>query len=76
MGRPLSEHWKGGRAEALAKLAKVNPLQYGQTRNFLDGKVTQLSPYFRHGCITLNEAILSTRNNTIKGNDKLLFEFA
>ncbi len=76
MGKPLSHYWKGGRAEALNKLAKVNPLQYGKTRNFLDGKVTHLSPYLRHGCITLKEAVLAIRNNSLNGNEKLLFEFA
>ena len=76
MGKPLHDFWKGGRAEALSKLAKVDPLKYGQTRNFLDGKVTHLSPYLRHGCITLKEAVLATRNNTLNGHEKLLFEFA
>ena len=76
MGKPLHNFWKGGRAEALSKLAKVDPLLYGQTRNFLDGKVTRLSPYLRHGCITLKEAVLATRNNSLNGHEKLLFEFA
>ena len=76
MGKPLNNFWKGGRAEALSKLAKVDPLRYGQTRNFLDGKVTHLSPYLRHGCITLKEAVLASRKNSLKGHDKLMFEFA
>lgn len=76
MGKPLSSEWKGGRIEALNKLDKVNPVKYGQTRNFLDGKVTYLSPYLRHGCITLKEAVLASRNEAIMGHEKLLFEFA
>jgi deoxyribodipyrimidine photo-lyase len=76
MGKPLPAYWKGGRAEALCKLTKVHPVQYGKSRNFLDGKVTHLSPYLRHGCITLKEAVLATRNNSLTGNEKLLFEFA
>ena len=76
MGKPLSKYWKGGRAEALNKLAQIDPVQYGKTRNYLEGKVTHLSPYLRHGCITLNEAVLATRNKSLTGHEKLLFEFA
>lgn len=76
VGQSLSDYWKGGRQEALAKLAKVDALKYGQTRNYLDGKVTHLSPYLRHGCITLKEAVSATKNNALSGNEKLLFEFA
>ncbi len=46
----------GGRAEGLRRLQAINPGQYARTRNFLDGAVTQLSPYIRHGLITLAEA--------------------
>jgi len=72
----LSESWKGGRKEAFAKLASIDPVKYGQTRNFLDGKVTHLSPYLRHGCLTLSEAISAVKNKSLTGNEKLLFEFA
>lgn len=36
------------------QLAKLDPAGYGKTRNFLDGKVTKLSPYIRHGMVSLN----------------------
>lgn len=75
-GHFLSEKWKGGRKEALAKLARMDPHKYGQTRNFLDGKVTHLSPYLRHGCLTLSEVISATKEKSLTGNEKLLFEFA
>jgi deoxyribodipyrimidine photo-lyase len=47
---------RGGRRVALALLEKVNPDRYARTRNYLDGQVSRLSPYIRHGVITLKEA--------------------
>lgn len=44
---------RGGRRAAEAQLAKINPPRYAQTRNFLDGAVTRLSPYIRHGVLSL-----------------------
>lgn len=44
---------KGGRAAAEELLAGIAPVRYSGTRNFLDGAVTRLSPYIRHGVITL-----------------------
>jgi deoxyribodipyrimidine photo-lyase len=46
---------RGGRAEAEARLAAINPIKYASTRNFSDGHVTKLSPYISHGIISLNE---------------------
>jgi deoxyribodipyrimidine photo-lyase len=43
----------GGREAALALLAKINPDKYGRDRNFLDGSVSRLSAYLRHGVISL-----------------------
>ena len=45
----------GGRSAGEKKLAEINPIKYGRNRNFGDGNVTQLSPYIRHGIISLNE---------------------
>ncbi len=45
----------GGRREAEAKLKNIDPLNYGNTRNFGTGKVTRLSAYIHHGIIDLNE---------------------
>jgi deoxyribodipyrimidine photo-lyase len=45
----------GGRTTALKQLALVDVTSYAATRNMLSGCVTQLSPYFRHGIITLAE---------------------
>jgi deoxyribodipyrimidine photo-lyase len=46
----------GGRASALAALERIRPDRYARSRNFLDGAVTRLSPYLRHGLLTLAEA--------------------
>ncbi len=47
---------RGGRRAAEARLALIDPARYGATRNHLDGAVTRLSPYIRHGVLTLAEA--------------------
>ena len=51
---PVSET-VGGRRAALQRLAQLQPHAYGDTRNDLDGAVTRLSPYIRHGVLTLAE---------------------
>lgn len=45
----------GGRRAALAALERIRPSAYARSRNFLDGAVTRLSPYLRHGILTLAE---------------------
>ncbi len=45
----------GGRAAAQAVLAGVKPESYERSRNYLDGDVTRLSAYLRHGVLTLAE---------------------
>ena len=44
----------GGEKSALKKLSQIDPLNYVKSRNYLDGKVTQLSPFIRHGILSLN----------------------
>ena len=46
---------RGGRLAAERRLAAIQPARYGRSRNFLDGAVTRLSPYIRHGVLTLAE---------------------
>ena len=46
---------EGGRRAGLARLATVKPQSYERSRNFLDGDVTRLSAYLRHGVLTLAE---------------------
>ena len=47
--------FRGGRREAERRLARIDPARDGATRNHLDGAVTRLSPYIRHGVLTLAE---------------------
>jgi deoxyribodipyrimidine photo-lyase len=46
---------RGGRRQAEALLGRIQPARYAKGRNFLDGPVTRLSPYIRHGVLTLAE---------------------
>jgi len=46
---------RGGRAAALARLAAIDPVAYARTRNHVDGAVTGLSPWIRHGVLSLAE---------------------
>ena len=43
--------FRGGRLQARQRLDVLNPAEYGASRNHLDGSVTRLSPYIRHGVI-------------------------
>lgn len=45
----------GGRRVAEEKLDKIDPINYGASRNYGDGKITRLSPYISQGIIGLNE---------------------
>jgi deoxyribodipyrimidine photo-lyase len=44
----------GGARAAETALEKIDPSRYGFTRNYLDGAVSRLSPYIRHGVLTLS----------------------
>ena len=47
---------RGGPEAAHARLAAIDPAAYDATRNHTDGAVTGLSPYIRHGVLSLAEA--------------------
>ena len=51
----MSSPFLGGRRAAEARLALIDPARYGASRNHLDGAVRRLSPYIRHGALTLAE---------------------
>jgi len=53
----------GGRAAAEAALGAIDPVAYAASRNHLDGAVTRLSPYLRHGILSLDEV----RNHALAG---------
>jgi deoxyribodipyrimidine photo-lyase len=46
---------RGGREAAVARLSTIDPKAYGRTRNHVDGAVTKLSPWLRHGVLSLSE---------------------
>ncbi len=46
---------QGGRQMAQVQLSKIDPVAYGHSRNFGDGKITRLSAYIHHGILSLNE---------------------
>ena len=46
---------RGGRAAAQDALRQLDPVAYGRDRSQLDGHVSRLSPYLRHGVLTLSE---------------------
>ena len=45
----------GGRAAALERLSQLEPVAYARTRNHVDGAVSLLSPWIRHGVLSLAE---------------------
>lgn len=75
-GPDLRHEWAGGRLNGLKKLNSIDATAYNRNRNFINGSVTHLSPYLRHGCITLNESFASVKNRFGMEAEKLLFEFA
>lgn len=54
---PYTRGWaKGGRQAALEQLAALEPVRYGRERSHPQKYSTRLSPYLRHGVLTLAEA--------------------
>lgn len=75
-GSHLPKAFRGGRENALKKLNNINASEYAKNRNFLNGSVTHLSPYLRHGCITLQETVEFVQAHFGLKAEKLLFELA
>ena len=49
---------RGGRAPAEEKLRRVDARRYAKSRNHLKGEVTGLSPYIRHGVLSVLERLV------------------
>ena len=68
----------GGSDAAAERLQEMDAVAYCRSRNFLNGKVTRLSPYIRHGILTLdavrNEAI--NRSGSAQKIEKFIQELA
>lgn len=53
---------QGGEAAAEHHLRAIDPVDYGKTRNYGDGRITRLSPYLHHGIVDLN----TVRNHALR----------
>ena len=63
---------RGGRAAAARQLQGLDAKRYGRSRNHLNGAVTGLSPWIRHGVLTLAEvrdAVFSQLQKRHQGRD-------
>jgi deoxyribodipyrimidine photo-lyase len=65
---------RGGRKAAEKLLAQIDPVKYSKTRNYLDGAITGLSPYLRHGVLTLDEVRVLALQRAGKAAEKLVNE--
>ncbi|WP_124552575.1 FAD-binding domain-containing protein [Methylophilus methylotrophus] len=75
-GPALDTAWQGGRTMALQRLQAVDVESYARSRNHLSGAVTRLSPYLRHGCISLPEALEHVLKHSDKRASKLASELS
>ncbi len=67
----------GGKRTAEAKLAVINAGRYARTRNHLDGAVTELSPFIRHGVVSMNRIRnLVLSRSSISESEKLIQQLA
>jgi deoxyribodipyrimidine photo-lyase len=67
---------RGGRPAAEERLKAANPARYAATRNLLDGDVTHLSAYLRHGVLSLREARVAVLRKAGRNAEKLINELA
>jgi deoxyribodipyrimidine photo-lyase len=44
-----------GYKDILGRIEAIDPIQYGRSRNYLDGAVTRLSPYLSRGVISTRQ---------------------
>ena len=75
---PVPDIAAGGRRAAETALAAIDPRAYAASRNHLDGAVTRLSPYIRHGVLCLDEvrnAALASAGNARQA-EKFIQELA
>lgn len=64
------------RAAAWLRVARIQADRYAQTRNWIDGAVTGLSPYLTHGLVTLPEVVAALPElDSLAVNHKLIYEF-
>ncbi len=63
--------------QILDRIDQIDPRAYSKSRNFLNGKVTFISPYLTHGVVTL-EQVKNTvlERYSFEESEKLIFELA
>lgn len=67
----------GGKRSAENRLANIYPGRYAKTRNHLKGAVTELSPYIRHGVVSLNRVRnLALSRSSASDCEKLIQQLA
>lgn len=76
VGTHLSDDWQGGRQEAIKRLNSINIDTYKRNKEFINGAVSWLSPYFRYGCLTLKEAADNVRSRFGPDSEKFLYALA
>lgn len=74
VGEPQAASLPGGRRAAQKQLANYDPSQYGKTRNYLDAPVSRLSPYLRHGMLSITE-VRDAIKERFGGQPALIEEF-
>jgi deoxyribodipyrimidine photo-lyase len=67
---------RGGRQAAGTALQQIKPERYAATRNHLNGSVTRLAAYLRHGVLTLAEVRRAALQRGGAKAEKLVTEFA
>jgi deoxyribodipyrimidine photo-lyase len=74
----LAMPWGGGRTAAMQHFEALDPSRYARTRNFTDGAVSRLSPWLRHGVLSLAEVrdAALARVDDPKDAEKLISELA
>lgn len=61
----------------LKKLADIDPISYAKTRNFINGKITRLSPYISRGVISTKQIYQHIRHQfPLESSIKLIQELA
>jgi deoxyribodipyrimidine photo-lyase len=67
---------RGGRSAAEALLQTIEPRRYATTRNHLNGAVSRLSAYLRHGVLTLAEVRRAALHRSGRQAEKFVTELA
>ncbi|MDN3655392.1 FAD-binding domain-containing protein [Ferruginibacter paludis] len=73
------KHFPTSYAAIVKRMKRIQPMQYGNTRNFIDGKVTWLSPYISRGVISTKQVfdlVLKQQDIKTYGVYKLIQELA